>query len=87
MAFTIFFLANYYARAVTVLARQGETLRETIYAVSMVLFIPGSGAVRSLRALFTHASFSKDKELEGRLVRLRCVRSCMHGVLLPLTAP
>ena len=52
----IFFITNFIIHAVTLPARPGETMGETVFAVLNAFFIPGYGAARVFRRLIFTAS-------------------------------
>lgn len=58
-----FFATNYVAHAATVLARPGQSLSETFMDVVSALFVPGFGALRTLRYLILHPATVRDDDL------------------------
>ncbi|KAH7138254.1 hypothetical protein B0J11DRAFT_10868 [Dendryphion nanum] len=53
--YLIFFAINYVAHAFTLMSPPGETTSETIMSGIWAFFVPGTGAIRSLRWIFSHA--------------------------------
>lgn len=52
--YIIFFAINYMAHAFTLMSRPGETISERIMSGICAFFVPGTGAIRSLRWVFSH---------------------------------
>lgn len=65
----VFFGANYFAHAVTVLSMPGQSLQETVVVVLICLILPSSALTRSYRAIMLCAGLKKN-ELE------KATRSC-----------
>ena len=60
----LFFLVNFLAHCATVKSHPAETAAGMAVAVTMALFIPSSGILRALDALFRHSRFSPGNELQ-----------------------
>lgn len=60
-----FFIVNYGIHAATIASWPGATLIETIYAILDALFLPGTGAIRAISRLRTHAGAIRHDELRG----------------------
>jgi hypothetical protein len=54
--FIVFFFANYFAHAASVVLEPGQSLRRTGVFILFALTLPGSGVVRALFAILRHAA-------------------------------
>jgi hypothetical protein len=52
----VFFATNYLAHAATLIPRPGQTFFEGVIDIANALFIPGSGALRTMRFLILHTT-------------------------------